>query len=468
MPAPSTAPVAAKKAEDSETFAVVKALAQLWSEGLQVRWDVYYSLKESPSQKVPLPSYAFDRKRHMLKKARASFTSVATVDIKANQERPSIPIPEDSILEQITPTEEMIQKVWQSFLYLDSPPSVESDYFELGGDSMMAVQLVGKISELFPGVDLGIHALLRNPTIKGLAKVIDSMTISNASNGDDTAAESNVNDSTSTLRTINLSSSNDEILVQLKNGLGNPVFLVHPVGGDIFGFRSLINQLASNITVYAFRAPFFTESRKSPYADVKEMAAAYVQLLLSKLDANSRQNIHLGGHSMGGVVVYEMVQQLNSLGCNVSRIILLDPPLNPVSSSVLARSYFMPVLEDPVDIAEYIFGHRVNLPPDDRAELAHLPLTVAISKVCSLLSRDIETLGLKKLSGLEKNRENIVLYIKNSEADGYFPTYAHVAYQDAMLSGGFDFRLVQVPGSHQTMLLDPNVQYIAAAIVQFL
>lgn len=69
-----------------------------------------------------------------------------------------------------TPTEEMVAQVWQQTLNLEEI-GVYDIFFEQGGDSILATQILSSIRQLFQ-VELPIRDLFENPTISGLAESI--------------------------------------------------------------------------------------------------------------------------------------------------------------------------------------------------------------------------------------------------------------------------------------------------------
>ena len=70
--------------------------------------------------------------------------------------------------------EKDVEVIWRSFLGATSTISVDLSFFELGGDSLKAGQLVTKMRKTFD-IDLSVADLLSAPTIEALAKRIDYM-----------------------------------------------------------------------------------------------------------------------------------------------------------------------------------------------------------------------------------------------------------------------------------------------------
>ena len=68
------------------------------------------------------------------------------------------------------PAEAMLARLWQDLLGVKQPQS-GSDFFALGGDSLIALQLIGRIKERF-GIGLAIRDVFENPTIARLAQRI--------------------------------------------------------------------------------------------------------------------------------------------------------------------------------------------------------------------------------------------------------------------------------------------------------
>ncbi|MEM7534190.1 MAG: phosphopantetheine-binding protein [Chloroflexota bacterium] len=94
-------------------------------------------------------------------------------------DRKALPVPNldeydarKTIVPPQTPIEEQIAEIWQEVLDYDTP-SIDHDFFAMGGDSIMATRLLTRLRQTFD-VDLSLQTIFANPTIAQLAGVIDA------------------------------------------------------------------------------------------------------------------------------------------------------------------------------------------------------------------------------------------------------------------------------------------------------
>jgi amino acid adenylation domain-containing protein len=181
-------------------------------------------------------------------------------------------------------------RIWEDLLGAAGPAGppigVRDDFFALGGHSLLAVRLVARIEQSL-GSSLPVAALLRSPTVEGLAALLRD------------GAEPSRGP-----------------LVELAAGPRDryPLFLVHPVGGEVLAYLPLARDLAAERSVYGLQAS--GESRT-----LEEMAAAYLDAMRAVQPTGPYR---LGGWSLGGVVAFEMARQLEAAGETVDLVALLD------------------------------------------------------------------------------------------------------------------------------------------------
>ncbi len=92
-------------------------------------------------------------------------------------DRKNLPIPEFVGMDRAyiapeTPTEERIAAIWEELLKTSDVGRSE-DFFELGGDSLMAIQLLAKLETEF-GIVISMKDILEHPTLSELAEFVDN------------------------------------------------------------------------------------------------------------------------------------------------------------------------------------------------------------------------------------------------------------------------------------------------------
>jgi acyl carrier protein len=79
-----------------------------------------------------------------------------------------------------TATEKIVAAAWAEVLR-SAAPAVEDNFFDAGGHSLAAAQLVARLQSAF-GVTLGVRSLFERPTIAGLSALVDALALSSAPN----------------------------------------------------------------------------------------------------------------------------------------------------------------------------------------------------------------------------------------------------------------------------------------------
>ena len=198
-----------------------------------------------------------------------------------------------------TPTESTLAKIWAEVLNLEHV-GINDNFFDLGGNSLLAVRLLEQIHKQFER-ELPLSTLFLRPTIESLAISLYPGTNSLPS---------------SPLVAIQPAGSNP------------PFFCVHPIFGAIFPYYELAKHLGKNQPFYGLQ-PIGIDGQNSPLTRISDMAAHYILALRT---VQPKGPYFLGGWSFGGLVAFEMAQQLQSSGDEVALLAVLDA-VAPVASN---------------------------------------------------------------------------------------------------------------------------------------
>jgi len=187
--------------------------------------------------------------------------------------------------------ERRLAHVWQKVLGCEIN-DIHADFFVSGGHSLMALRLLSAIEIEF-GQKLRMNALLRAPTLAQQAQLL--------SKGASDATASPL------------------VLLAGQSSQGLPLFLIHPVGGDVLCYVPLARALGAERPVYGLQSIILSEGLHAP--DLKGMAQSYIALMREIQPEGPYQ---LAGWSLGGVIAYEMAQQLRASGLEVRLLALID------------------------------------------------------------------------------------------------------------------------------------------------
>ena len=191
--------------------------------------------------------------------------------------------------------ERSLVEVWERVLSME-PIGVNDNFFDvLGGTSMQALQVFADIARRLDR-DLAPTTLLRAPTIADLAHVIR----------------------------LGRGNPRQTSLLPLRTeGTLPPFFCLHGGGGGAFFVRDLATIVDPDRPVYGIQAAGF-DGVPPPYRPVEELAARY----LAEIQAVRPDGPYmLGGLSFGGLVAFEMAQQLVEQGSEPPTVVMLDTHL---------------------------------------------------------------------------------------------------------------------------------------------
>jgi acyl transferase domain-containing protein/thioesterase domain-containing protein len=350
-----------------------------------------------------------------------------------------------------TEAEQQITDIWRDLLGVGWL-GVHDSFLEVGGDSLLAVQLISRLNQTF-GVELPLRSLFETPTVAGLAATVERLGGAAVSAREEPAAASS--------------------LVGIQTGGSRPPFFcVHPSGGNVFCFAQLARRLGDDQPFYALQSKGLNAG-DDPHETVEEMAAYYLEAVRGVRPTGP---YFLGGWSMGGLVAFEMARQLRERGEEVSLLALLDTKAfnqhRPTEADErthlinfaqeLALSWGLEVTWDDLGLKWEELSH---LKPDEQ-----LDSIVARAKAVGAIPADAELFeGRRLLRVFRANAGAMHRYVPPPYPGRLtlVRTGDHAAVVAAdptlgwgrVVAGGVDS--YSVGGSHYTIVRDPYVREVA-------
>ncbi|MBF6548185.1 type I polyketide synthase [Nocardia brasiliensis] len=147
--------------------AIVEAAGRLWLSGVDVDFEAIYG-DRTPAT-VCLPTYPFALKRYWVDPPETAPTRVRTVEHTpaATDASDTAGAEED---EFVAAVRQRVRTVWCAALGVDAV-GVDANFFELGGDSLLAVHVATQLRAIFP-LELALGELFAGPTVAGMAETI--------------------------------------------------------------------------------------------------------------------------------------------------------------------------------------------------------------------------------------------------------------------------------------------------------
>ena len=214
-------------------------------------------------------------------------------------------------------TIEKLIPIWQRVLQVSSL-GVEDNFFDLGGDSTLALELFNEISRAY-GRELPPVMIYHASTVSALAEMLEKP-----------------------------SAPRVPALVQLKSGASDPpVFITHGLGGTVMDFFQVLKYIRTPRAIHGMQA-LGVDGVADPFDSIENMADYSLEAVRA---LQPHGPYLLIGYSLGGLVILEMAQRLAAGGERVALLAMLDS-----------------------------YPHIGRLPPRERARLAIQQIRYRVSR----------------------------------------------------------------------------------------
>jgi hypothetical protein len=191
--------------------------------------------------------------------------------------------------------ERVVLDIWKKGLKRDSI-SVNTDFFELGGNSLIAVSVINKINTSLY-CDLPLQIIFSAPTIQKIAQSITDI---------------------NTKQDKNLTS---RLVPFQSKGKGNPIYCWPGLGGYCMNLRLLSEKMGTDRDFFGVQAHGINTG-ETPYETISEMAAKDVAMIKQHQGDGPYT---LWGYSFGARVAFEACYQLEQAGDVVENLYLIAP-----------------------------------------------------------------------------------------------------------------------------------------------
>lgn len=446
--------------QHSDLDLLLAAVARLWCAGVPVDWEAFY--KGQQRHRVPLPTYPFEGEAHVIdlpEPAPRSWAAARSlpppflapaesraVIIEAPLPRAAAPtqpepIPVTKNEPASPPVSAALSEIWRELLGTHEIRP-QDNFFMLGGSSLLAIQLRSLVKQRMQ-VSIPVHALIAHATFESLAQEIERIVKSTQP----AAAASAIQPLSAMPRPIE-APPRHQLMVCLQAGaVGRPpLFLFQSVGGTVYTYQELTRLLGAEQPVYAFRASGM-EPGEPIYTDLPVMAQYYLDEILR---FHHSPFYLLGGYSAGGMIAYEIANQLLARGYRVPFVFMVDPgPIPQYARFDIQR------IEDLLHIGNAL---------EAAAPRPWQALRAALKDGSPLQEVIVKTYQAIASYKPQRSRADIV-YFRARERDNVLDPHPETWWMD--LCNG-NFSVYNAPGNHLTMMDMPHVKYMGRIIRRYL
>jgi tyrocidine synthetase III len=317
--------------------------------------------------------------------------------------------------------EEKLVEVWEKVLRLNKI-SIKDDFFEIGGNSINILQVLNIISNEMD-IELKMADLFINKTIEELSEYIK---------------EEKAGDNLKSVQKIN------------KNKNGKIIFIIHGLDGSIYSYKDLAKLLENDFQIYGIQAKGLDGSCGLAKS-IDEMVMDYVEEIKQ---VQSEGPYIIVGYCMGNILGYEIIRELEAQNKKVERYINID------------EFAFLSHIIIWISKAQRIWD---NLPKLNKLEKTFEEAAIAVNR--TVFEGQMELVGDKdKVKEYMKNVINTTYRPKGMiKAQTYIikakeTEHPRLNEKDWRKIVKNDVKMVEIPGTHESIILHPHVEQLAEEI----
>jgi thioesterase domain-containing protein len=331
-------------------------------------------------------------------------------------------------------SEAKMADIWQKFLGVR--PKLGENFFDIGGQSIVAVQVMEEVALQF-GKKLPLSLFLEKGTIEDFTEAVES-----AKN-----------------------TQKWPVIVRLRDGSSNdkPIFFgVHGVGGTTIFYRAIAESMKEDFTVYGFQS-LGLDGIQKPLDQVEDMAHLYLKEL-KKIQPKGPYII--AGYSFGGFIALEMAQQLRKQGEDIAFLGMIDAPTPDVANRKpsfwdIVSTHFINILnEERGKKWKYVSSRLEWLRNRGKAKKTDYENQVQKENPGIKMFRVLNPNYRASERYLAKPYEGAISVFRAKTQTTRCAKFSDLGWSKY----SSDVDVYDVPGGHYTMIKEPNVKHLALSI----
>jgi thioesterase domain-containing protein/acyl carrier protein len=362
--------------------------------------------------------------------------------------------PETLFVAPRSPLEQQLANIWADVLGVRQV-GVNDNFFDLGGHSLLALRVVCRLRDAI-GADIPLRVLAEKPTVAEIASALEAEADKQGELQKETP-----------------------LVVINGNGSKLPIFAVHPIGGTTFCYRELARHMGSDQPFYGLQAAGL-DSPNLERKRIEEMASEYIEAIKS---VRAEGPYLLMGWSYGGVVAFEMGQQLIRQGEKLVLTVVLDAPVPGEMGEAFSKDEGVVATLLARELARQK-GVEINLKVEDvigKQGDEQLRIVAEELSRSNVAPKDVGVEHIKRvLAGYEKRAAALMQYeakvyagelgvIRAKHKDEEMMKMLGQAQLNLVKDETYGWKKVcekevysqEVGGHHETMLLEPQVRELA-------
>lgn len=335
------------------------------------------------------------------------------------------------------PLELQIAAIWKTAMGLKAV-SIRDSFFDLGGQSLAAMRIVSRINKTY-SLDFGLAVLFSGYTVERMTELVRKRLAANSSSS---------------------------IVPMQPAGTAAPLFIIHGAGGNIIRFYDLAVLVGTGHPIYGIQAQSLLAGQPA-LLRLEDQAAFY---LAEIREIQPKGPYYFLGYSYGGTVAFEIAQQLQALGEQVELLGMLDSRQRDCMLMVRKNDSVREQLDR--RIARFV-GNFVSLSLREKADYLWQKLFTRTLRRTYMVAA---ALGFRSVPSFMKSTDDIswvaAMNYRPRPWTGPITLFRASVQPDPRLpvdlgwtplaEGGVE--LYELPGDHDLVFREPNIQALAAQL----